>query len=419
MARWTRYAGRKMKRAVVMRAILVALAMWALAVPTQAQDLSGLARVDVSGSEIADGWFGATDFRLALSQGVPYRVFTLSDPARLVVDFREVDFSGIAPEALLPEPGRISALRFGVFKPGWSRLVLDLDVPMLPKEIAMPVDPSSGRAVLTIALKEVPADTFAERAGAPVDADWGVQAADQPPEVAEDDFVVVIDPGHGGIDPGAVRETTSEKELMLGIGLALRDALRRAGGIEVVLTRDRDTFVSLTGRVALAHQVGADAFVSLHADALSQGQARGATVYTLSDEASDAASAQLAAQHDRADILAGVDLSGTDDQVAAVLMDLARTETMPRTDTLAAALIDSMAAAGGPMNKRPRREAAFSVLKSADIPSVLVEVGFLSDQRDLANLRDPIWRAVMVEALATGILQWRDDDLAMQPLIRQ
>ncbi|WP_299605931.1 N-acetylmuramoyl-L-alanine amidase [uncultured Tateyamaria sp.] len=402
-----------------MRAILIAVVMWFFAFSAIAQDLSGLARVDVTESEISDGWFGSTDLTLSLSQGVPFRVFSLSDPARLVVDFREVDFSGISPDALLPEPGRISAIRFGAFKPGWSRLVLDLNAPMIPKQIAMPVDPSSGRAVLTIALEEVSAQEFAELAGPPGDADWGVQAADEPPGMLEDGFVVVIDPGHGGIDPGAVRETTSEKELMLGIGLALRDALRRAGGIEVVLTRDTDTFVSLTGRVALAHQVGADAFVSLHADALSQGQARGATVYTLSDEASDAASAQLAAQHDRADILAGVDLSGTDDQVASVLMDLARTETMPRTETLATALIDNMAAAGGPMNKRPRREAAFSVLKSADIPSVLVEVGFLSDQRDLANLRDPVWRAVMVEALAAGILQWRDDDLAMQPLIRQ
>ncbi|WP_299546196.1 N-acetylmuramoyl-L-alanine amidase [uncultured Tateyamaria sp.] len=402
-----------------MRAIFVALMVWVYAVSTQAQDLSGLARVDVTNSEISDGWFGSSDLTLTLSQGVPYRVFSLSDPARLVVDFREVDFSGVSPDSLLPKPGRISAVRFGAFKPGWSRLVLDLDLPMLPKQIVMPVDSSSGRAVLSITLNEVSKEEFAERAGPPVDADWGVQAADQPPEPAPDGFVVVIDPGHGGIDPGAVRDTTSEKELMLGIGLALRDALRRAGGVEVVLTRDTDTFVSLTGRVALAHQVGADAFVSLHADALSQGQARGATVYTLSEEASDAASAQLAAQHDRADILAGVDLSGTDDQVASVLMDLARTETMPRTDTLATALIDNMATAGGPMNKRPRREAAFSVLKSADIPSVLVEVGFLSDQRDLSNLRDPVWRAVMVEALASGILQWRDDDLAMQPLIRQ
>ncbi|MEM7631511.1 MAG: N-acetylmuramoyl-L-alanine amidase, partial [Pseudomonadota bacterium] len=203
------------------------------------------------------------------------------------------------------------------------------------------------------------------------------------------------------------------------IGRDLRDALRRAGGVEVVMTRDEEVFVSLPGRVALAHQVGADAFVSLHADALSQGQARGATVYTLSDEASDAASAQLAAQHDRADILAGIDLSGADDEVATVLMEIARTETMPRTETLATALIDAMRAAGGPMNKRPRREAGFSVLKSADIPSVLVEVGFLSDARDLANLRDPVWRTMMVDALAQGILNWRDADAATRPLIRQ
>ncbi|KIC49022.1 N-acetylmuramoyl-L-alanine amidase [Tateyamaria sp. ANG-S1] len=402
-----------------MRAILVAVMMWLCATAVAAQDLSGLARVDPARSAISDGWFGGTEITLGLSQGVPFRVFTLADPARLVVDFREVDFAGVAPETLLPEPGRVAAIRFGAFKPGWSRLVVDLAEPMVPDTIAMPVDASSGQAVLNITLRGADATAFAAQTGAPPDANWAVEAAAPPPVVQDDSFVVVIDPGHGGIDPGAVRETTSEKDLMLDIGIALRDALRRAGGVEVVLTRDTDTFVSLTGRVALAHQVGADAFVSLHADALSQGQARGATVYTLSDEASDAASAQLAAQHDRADILAGVDLSGTDDQVAAVLMDLARTETMPRTDTLATALIDAMDAAGGPMNRRPRREAAFSVLKSADIPSVLVEVGFLSDQRDLANLRDPIWRAVMVEALATGILQWRDDDLAMRPLIRQ
>ncbi|WP_415403165.1 N-acetylmuramoyl-L-alanine amidase [Tateyamaria sp. SN3-11] len=402
-----------------MRAILVGMMMWAVAVCAQAQDLSGLARVEATASGIEDGWFGRTTLTLSLSQGVPFRVFVLDDPARLVADFREVDFEGVQASDLLAEAGRVSAVRFGTFKPGWSRLVADLTTPMLPTEIGMPVDTSSGRAELRIALEEASAEEFAARAGGPLDPDWGAQAAAPPPAVEEDGFVVVIDPGHGGVDPGAVRDTTSEKELMLGIALALRDVLRRTGEVEVVLTRDADVFVSLPGRVALAHQVGADAFISLHADALSQGQARGATVYTLSDEASDAASAQLAAQHDRADILAGVDLSGTDDEVATVLMDLARVETMPRTDTLATALIENMAIAGGPMNKRPRREASFSVLKSADIPSVLVEVGFLSDKRDLANLRDPVWRAVMVEALAAGILQWRNDDLAMQPLIRQ
>ncbi|WP_299731171.1 N-acetylmuramoyl-L-alanine amidase [uncultured Tateyamaria sp.] len=393
--------------------------IWLWAITASAQDLSGLARVDMGASGVEDSWFGSTTLSLGLSQGVPFRVFVLDDPARLVADFREVDFAGVTAEALLGETTRISSLRFGTFKPGWSRLVADLTEPMLPVEIAMPVDTSSGRAALSILLESVEADAFAARAGAPVNPDWAVQAAAPPVVVDDDSFVLVIDPGHGGVDPGAVRDTTTEKELMLGIALALRDALRRAGGVEVVLTRERDEFVSLTGRVALAHQVGADAFVSLHADSLSEGQARGATVYTLSDEASDAASAQLAAQHDRSDIIAGVDLSGTDDQVASVLMDLARVETMPRTHDLAIALIDSMGEAGGPMNKRPRREASFSVLKSADIPSVLVEVGFLSDKRDLANLRDPVWRAVMVEALATGILAWRDSDLARAPLVRQ
>lgn len=402
-----------------MRAILLGLMLWWAALTAAAQDLSGLARVDLAQSRIADGWFGNTTLSLSLSQGVPFRVFVLDAPARLVVDFREVDFAGATAEALLPEPGRIAAVRFGTFRPGWSRLVADLAEPMLPAQIGMPVDTASGRAVLNIALTRASAGDFAARATPPTDAAFGIAAAAPPPVPAEDSFVVVLDPGHGGVDPGAVRGSTREKDLMLDIGLALRDVLRRTGAVEVVMTRDRDVFVSLPGRVALAHQVGADAFVSLHADSLSQGRARGATVYTLSDAASDAASAQLAAQHDRSDILAGLDLSGTDDEVASVLMDLARTETRPRTETLANALIDAMSTSGGPMNKRPRREAAFSVLKSADIPSVLVEVGFLSDKRDLANLRDPVWRAVMVEALAAGLLQWRDADLATRPLVRQ
>lgn len=402
-----------------MRAIFLGILMWCAAFSAAAQDLSGLARVNVQESRIADGWFGGVTLELSLSQGVPFRVFSLDDPARLVVDFREVDFSGVTVDTLLPKPGRIETIRFGTFKPGWSRLVADLSTPLLPEEIAMPVDPATGRAVLSISLKEASAEDFAARAIAPDDPDWGAAAAAPPPIPAEDIFVVVIDPGHGGVDPGAERGSTNEKLLMLDVGLALRDALRRTGDVEVVMTRDRDVFVSLPGRVALAHQVSADLFISLHADSLSQGQARGATVYTLSEDASDAASAQLAAQHDRSDILAGVDLSGTDDEVASVLMDLARMETQPRSDMLAKALIAEMDAAGGPMNRRPRREAAFSVLKSADIPSVLVEIGFLSDDRDLANLRDPVWRAVMVEALAAGILRWRDADLATRPLVRQ
>ncbi|MEL6293931.1 MAG: N-acetylmuramoyl-L-alanine amidase [Pseudomonadota bacterium] len=397
--------------------IRVLCAIWLMAGVAVAQELTGIARVDPLKSTIEDGWFGQATLTLSLSQGVPYRVYTLDAPPRLVVDFREVDWGLLRPQDLLPEPGAIESLRFGAFRPGWSRLVAALARPKLPDEIAMQVDPESGRATLTISLRPADADSFAARSGAPDDALPQPIPRQQPS--ADDAFVVVIDPGHGGVDPGADGDGTPEKDLMLSLAIELREALRRAGDVDVVLTRDRDIFVSLPRRVAIAHEAGADLFLSLHADALSQGQARGATVYTLSDDASDAASARLAAQHDRDDILSGVDLTRADDVVAGVLMDLARQETAPRSDDLAAALIASMTQSGGPMNSRPRREGAFSVLKSADIPSVLIEVGFLSDQRDLMNLRDPAWRADMVQGLTRGILTWRDDDLAKAPLRRK
>jgi N-acetylmuramoyl-L-alanine amidase len=390
------------------------------AYPASAQDLTALARVDPVASEIRERWFGKTSLTLALSQGVPFRVFTLDAPARLVIDFREVDFAGLRKEQLLPQPGRITDLRYGAFQPGWSRLVLDMAEPMLPVEIGMPIDTSDGTARLEIALETVKAAAFAAQAGPPATAAWPMVLAQKPKPraVGDDRFVVVLDPGHGGIDPGAERDGVAEKDLMLSFARALQDALRRAG-VDAILTRDKDIFVALEARVAIAHHAQADVFISLHADSLSQGGAKGATVYTLSDEASDAATEHLAARHNRADIIAGVDLTGSDDQVAGILLDLARQETEPRSQAFSEILIDGMAQAGGPMNRRPSRVAGFSVLKSADIPSVLVEIGFLSSKRDLNNLRDPIWRAVMMNAMADAILKWRDLDAGRAPLIRQ
>lgn len=401
-------------------AVLTFCAFWAWTTSAQAQDLTALARVHPDKSEISDHWFGKTKLTLGLSQGVPYRVFLLDAPARLVVDFREVDFTGLRKDTFLHEPGRIEAVRFGAFQPGWSRLVLDLAEPMVPHQIGMPVDQTSGTARLQITLETTDAATFISQVGTPESSAWPMALAQEPPpRTGQDtDFTVVLDPGHGGIDPGAESEGLAEKDLMLTFARSLQEVLRRAG-VDVLLTRDDDIFVALETRVAIAHHADADVFISLHADSLSQGHAKGATVYTLSDEASDAATEHLAARHDRADIIAGADLTGADDQVAGVLLDLARQETEPRSVSLANALIAGMSEAGGPMNRRPRREAGFSVLKSADIPSVLVEVGFLSSKRDLDNLRDPIWRAVMVNAIADAILLWRDQDAARAPLVRQ
>lgn len=393
--------------------------LW-LSPQVMAQELSAIARVDSKASGIVDGWWGRTDLTLHLSQGVPFRVFTLDDPARLVVDFREVDFAGLDSADLLGNSTRMQAVRFGAFQPGWSRLVADMTEPMLPRQIGMPVDPNTGRARLEITLATATPEAFSAASGAPEDPNWRPAFLSGPPapRPGADRFTVVLDPGHGGIDPGAEREGINEKQLMLSFARTLAEVLRR-GGVEVVLTREEDVFVALETRVAIAHQVHGDLFISLHADILSQGGAKGATVYTLSDEASDAATEHLAARHNRSDIIAGADLTGSDDQVAQVLLELARQETGPRSDALAKALVEGMAAAGGPMNRYPLREAGFSVLKSADIPSVLVEIGFLSSDRDLANLSDPIWRQGMAQGMARAVLAWRDADAARSALVRQ
>jgi N-acetylmuramoyl-L-alanine amidase len=230
---------------------------------------------------------------------------------------------------------------------------------------------------------------------------------------------VVLDPGHGGVDPGAVRGDHTEADLVLTFARELAEALGRTGRAEVVLTREADVFVPLPTRVTLARAAGADALISIHADALAEGRAQGATVYTLAETASDAASAALAEQHDRADILQGIDLSLSDDVVAGVLMDLARAETVPRADALAEGLVEAIAAGNLRLHSRPRMEAGFTVLRAADIPSVLLEIGFMSDAGDLENILDPDWRVSMQAALVAGILDWAETDALRADLLRQ
>ncbi len=396
------------------------MALWAsLAV---AQDFSGLARFDEGASEIVDTRNGV-ELRLQLSQGVPWRVFTLQSPPRLVMDFREVDWREAAPESF-DRSERAVAVRMGGFRPGWSRMVVDLAGPYGVQGADMAIATQTGAAILTIQLEDMDAESFAAASGAPDIPGWEATGAPlkgviRPRQRGDAPLVIVIDPGHGGIDPGAEQGGVNEKELMLAFSKELKDMLLRAGGYEVVLTRDADVFVSLEGRVALAHQVQADIFVSFHADALSEGRANGATVYTLSASASDKASAALAERHDRADILAGIDLSNSDDVVADVLMDLARQETQPRALDFAETLKSSIADQGLPLNSRPLRSAGFSVLKSPDIPSVLLELGFLSSERDRTNITDPGWRNEMAKAVVAALQAWRVSDAAQADLVRQ
>jgi N-acetylmuramoyl-L-alanine amidase len=399
-----------------MRAVLwvlgVVLALWQ---PVAAQDLSALARLDAKASSIRDVGEGV-EVTLALSQSVPWRVRLADNPPRVVMDFREVDWTGIAD---LPRVSvRIKDIRAGSFRPGWSRLVLELAQPVAVGQAAM--ETGQG-AVVRLRLDPSTPAAFAAAAATPEPADWALpDAADLPIPVPRGagPLTVVLDPGHGGIDPGAERDGHSEAALMLTFARELKEVLVRDGGFNVVLTRDDDVFVPLETRISIARESGAHVFVSLHADALAEGEAVGATLYTLSDDASDEAGRALAERHDRDDLLSGIDLTEQDDLVATVLMDMARTETAPRIDRLALHLRDAIHGADLKMHRQPFQKAGFSVLKSPDIPSILIELGFLSSASDLERLIDPDWRAKMAVALRDGLRAWAAEDAALADLTR-
>lgn len=394
--------------------------VWPFLTP-QAQDLSALARVMPDQSQlIKDG--ADVVLTLNLNQGVPFRVFTLGAPYRLVLDFNEIDWTGLDPDTL-NKAQAVGAVRVGVFRPGWSRMVMDLDGPFSVHTAAMQTS-DAGTARVLVRLAPTSKGQFLARAGAPADdlyRQFG-QGVDLPEpksrQTGEAPLVVVLDPGHGGIDPGAERGDISEANLMLAFARELQETLLRAGNFDVVLTRREDVFVPLEARVSIARQAGADVFLSLHADAIAEGRASGATIYTLSDEATDVASQKLAERHDRADLLAGLDLSQQDDVIASVLMDMARLETTPRSDSLADALVVGLSDTVG-MHKRPRLSAGFSVLKAPDIPSVLIELGFLSSPRDLNRIRDPEWRAAAAQGIRDALIAWAISDAAEAQLLRQ
>ncbi len=401
---------------------LAAILIVALAVaprPTAAGELSALARLDPAASGITDTEDGVA-IDLSLDQPVPYRVFLLADPPRAVVDFREVDFGAAAPAAL-DRSARVLGLGAGPVRAGWSRLVLELDGPYA---VASAAEPRTGNgAQVSIRLAPATKDAFAAAAGAPADPDWpDLRPADVlAPKLRQDGsrpLVVVLDPGHGGIDPGAEAGPLREAHLTLAFARELAEVLRRDGMI-VELTRGDDSFVPLEARISIARGAGADVFLSLHADALEEGLATGATIYKLAAGAGDAAAELLAERHDRADLLSGVDLSFQDDAVAAVLMDLARAETAPRIDRLASRLVDAIRDAGLRLHRHPVQEAAFSVLKAPDIPAVLLELGFMSSPKDRERLADPVWRATMTEAIRAGLRAWAGEDAAEARLVRQ
>ena len=381
--------------------------------PALAQNLSALARLQPDQSLITDTGQGL-DVTLSLSQPVPWRVRLMDNPPRVVFDFREVDWTGLSNMPVTSDS--VQAMRAGAFRPGWSRLVLELSQPMLILRAAMQTE---GQARVSVQLVPATQADFSAKANLPEPPEWTLPKSanlPKPEPRGAGPLVVVLDPGHGGIDPGAERGGQIEAGLVLTFVRELKEVLLRDGNFAVVLTRETDVFVPLETRISVARSAGAHVFISIHADALSEGDAVGATVYTLSAEANSAASATLAERHDRDDLLAGVDLTQQDDLVAEVLMDMARTKTLPRTERLSQALQEAITAQGLKMHRNPQQKASFSVLKSPDIPSVLLELGFMSSDSDLARLVDAKWRAKMADAVRDALTLWAKEDAALAVL---
>jgi N-acetylmuramoyl-L-alanine amidase len=215
--------------------------------------------------------------------------------------------------------------------------------------------------------------------------------------------IVVLDPGHGGPDPGAIGQAGQlEKRIVLEVVRRLKERLDATGRYQVLMTRNSDIYIPLRERVALARAANADLFVSLHADWIDRSQVRGASVYTLSEGASDSEAQELAARENRADIIAGVDLSAESDEVTTILIDLAQRETLNHAIRFARTLVPELASAGQLLD-RTHRFAGFRVLKAPDVPSVLVELGYLSNREDERMLASAAGQARLAEALARAV----------------
>ncbi|MFJ5488761.1 N-acetylmuramoyl-L-alanine amidase, partial [Hansschlegelia beijingensis] len=233
-----------------------------------------------------------------------------------------------------------------------------------------------------------------------------------PPE-KRDLPVVVIDPGHGGVDPGAAGPAgASEKDIVLAFAKRLKEKIEAGGVSRVVLTRDDDNFISLPARVKVARDNAASLMISIHADTLADPfGVRGATIYTLSEKASDKEAERLAEKENRADLIAGVDLSEEPEEVAGILFDLARRETKAFTTQFARGLVKELKEAAK-LNKNPLRSAGFRVLRAPDVPSVLLELGYLSSPEDAKLMMSDKWRDQATDAVAEAVARYFDTRIA-------
>jgi N-acetylmuramoyl-L-alanine amidase len=348
-----------------------------------------------------------TRFVVDLSRKVEIRPFTLADPYRVVIDLPQVTFQ--FPERA-GERGRglVKAFRYGLVMAGGSRIVLDTTGPVRVDKSFVLDASDSQPARLVLDLVPVSRDAFLRAAAVDIRAARQSARPSEPPANTGGDPrpVIVLDPGHGGIDSGTHPPGGGEpeKSLVLDFALMLRDKLDKTGKYRVVMTRNDDTFVPLADRVRLARARNAQLFISIHCDALARGdgEAEGATVYTLSEHASDSEAAKLADAENRADVISGVDLSVEPDDIAGILIDLAQRETKAFSLQFAKHVVNELKSAAR-MHKHPLKSAGFRVLKAPDVPSVLIELGYVSSRKDLKQLMSENWRTHAGDAIVKAV----------------
>lgn len=413
----------------IITGLLYALALFSL--PSHAAANPVVTGLDIYTSGAADR------ITLHISRSVTYSTFSLDNPSRLVVDIPYTDWRTVTG---LPDSYRgkvLRNIRFGHFNTETSRLVFDLTEPAELREVAFR-EQGAGKPVLMtleIALHGAVKSADTVPSNVPSSAphhlpvpvhrpDWGSMvedAQDTPPPITAGYFdvvpsptfkpgtreprkaVVVIDAGHGGRDPGATgTRSTREKDVTLSYARALADTLQRTGRYHVVLTRNDDHYIMLRERLAIGRQAKGDMFISIHADSAPNHNARGLSIYTLSDTASDKEAAALAARENKVDLIYGMNLSTEEQDVTEILIDLAQRETKNKSVRLADALLHELARQ---VQLRPNthRYAGFAVLKAPDVPSVLLELGFLSNRHDEALINSTNYRSQVIQALAAGI----------------
>jgi N-acetylmuramoyl-L-alanine amidase len=349
---------------------------------------------------------------LELSDKVAYRIFTLQDPYRVVIDLPEVTWK-IPPTPHSPAGSLISSYRFGLFQSGNSRLVVDIDKPAtVTNHVLLPATQRHPYR-LVIDLAPVAAAQFAQSERQFASKDWvdpparqAIGPAPKPPSGTGDrkglgpqKRIVVLDPGHGGPDPGAIGVSgVAEKEITLQVARTVKRALESTGHYKVYLTRNEDVYVPLRKRYQMAEAAGGELFISLHADINSNPRLRGTSIYTLSENASDREAAALAAKENRSDAIAGIDLSNQSDAVASFLIELRQRQTMNESALFSESLIQQVASSSR-LLRNTHRFAGFAVLKSPDVPSVLMELGYLSNRQDEKVLIDPRHQEKMARSI--------------------